>query len=40
MILYRNLTVIVEAPKSIKPEYGRDFELGVYITDIKEQAVR
>lgn len=40
MILYHGSNVIVETPKIIKTEYGRDFGFGFYVTDIKEQAVR
>lgn len=40
MILYHGSNVIVETPKIIKTEYGRDFGFGFYTTDIKEQAVR
>ena len=40
MILYHGSNGIVETPKIIKTEYGRDFGFGFYTTDIKEQAVR
>lgn len=40
MILYHGSNVIVDTPKVIKTEYGRDFGFGFYTTDIKEQAVR
>lgn len=39
MILYHGSTVVVEMPKIIKTEYGRDFGFGFYTTDIKSQAV-
>lgn len=40
MILYHGSDVIVETPKIIKSESGRDFGFGFYTTDIKEQAIR
>ena len=40
MILYHGSNVIVEKPKILESEYGRDFGFGFYTTDIKEQAVR
>jgi len=40
MILYHGSTVVVENPKIIKSEIGRDFGFAFYTTDIKEQAVR
>lgn len=40
MILYHGSNVIVENPKIIKTELGRDFGFGFYTTDIKEQAIR
>ena len=40
MILYHGSNVIVEHPKIITSEYGRDFGSGFYTTDIKDQAVR
>ncbi len=40
MILYHGSNVVVETPKIIKTETGRDFGHGFYTTDIKEQAVR
>ncbi len=40
MILYHGSNVIVDSPKIIKTEFGRDFGFGFYTTDIKEQAVR
>jgi hypothetical protein len=40
MILYHGSTLIVDKPRIIITEYGRDFGPGFYTTDIKEQAVR
>lgn len=40
MILYHGSNMIVEIPKIIKSEHGRDFGFGFYTTDIKEQAMR
>lgn len=40
MILYHGSNVVVEAPKIIRAEIGRDFGFGFYTTDIKDQAVR
>ncbi len=40
MILYHGSNVIVDSPKIIKTELGRDFGFGFYTTDIKDQAVR
>lgn len=40
MILYHGSNVIVENPKIIKTEQGRDFGCGFYTTDIKAQALR
>lgn len=40
MILYHGSNVIVDSPRIIKTEYGRDFGFGFYTTDIKAQAVR
>lgn len=40
MILYHGSNLIVESPRIIKTEYGRDFGFGFYTTDIKEQAIR
>lgn len=40
MILYHGSNVVVEAPKIIRAEIGRDFGFGFYATDIKDQAVR
>lgn len=40
MILYHGSNVIVDSPKIIKTELGRDFGFGFYTTDIKEQAIR
>jgi hypothetical protein len=40
MILYHGSTAIIDKPRIITAEYGRDFGAGFYTTDIKEQAVR
>jgi hypothetical protein len=40
MKLYHGSTVIVDAPRILKTEIGRDFGAGFYTTGIKEQAVR
>jgi hypothetical protein len=40
MVLYHGSTVIVQEPKVIKNEIGRDFGFGFYTTDIRGQAVR
>jgi hypothetical protein len=40
MIVYHGSTIIVDKPQIIITEYGRDFGIGFYTTDIKEQAVR
>jgi hypothetical protein len=40
MKLYHGSTVIVDAPRIIKTEFGRDFGAGFYATHIKDQAVR
>lgn len=40
MILYHGSNLIVETPKIMKSEHGRDFGFGFYTTDIKEQAIR
>ena len=40
MILYHGSTVVVENPVIIRTEQGRDFGLGFYTTDIREQAIR
>ena len=40
MILYHGSNVIVEQPKIIKSEKGRDFGFAFYLTPIKEQAER
>lgn len=40
MILYHGSSVIVENPKIVRSEIGRDFGYAFYTTDIKEQAVR
>lgn len=40
MILYHGSTEIIEFPKIIKTEVGRDFGFGFYTTTIKEQAER
>jgi hypothetical protein len=38
--IYHGSTVAVEAPQIILSEKGRDFGVGFYTTDIKEQAIR
>lgn len=40
MILYHGSNVIVEKPRIITSEAGRDFGFGFYTTDIKDQAIR
>ena len=40
MILYHGSNVVVERPKIIKTELGRDFGFGFYTTDIKDQGIR
>jgi len=40
MIIYHGSTDIVEYPRIIESELGRDFGAGFYTTDIKEQAIR
>jgi hypothetical protein len=40
MILYHGSGVIVHNPKIIKLNTGKDFGVGFYTTDIKEQAIR
>lgn len=40
MILYHGSTSIVEKPKIIESDIGRDFGFGFYTTNIHEQAVR
>ncbi|GHV78045.1 hypothetical protein AGMMS49942_28660 [Spirochaetia bacterium] len=40
MIVYHGSTVIVDKPQIIITEYGRDFGVGFYTTDIWDQAVR
>ena len=40
MILYHGSTVVVDHPKIIKSEVGRDFGFAFYTTDIREQAIR
>jgi hypothetical protein len=40
MKLYHGSTVIVDAPRILRAEIGRDFGTGFYTTGIKEQAVR
>jgi hypothetical protein len=40
MKLYHGSTLIVDSPRIIKSEQGRDFGTGFYTTGIKEQAVR
>jgi hypothetical protein len=40
MRLFHGSTVIVEHPRIIESERGRDFGAGFYTTDIREQAVR
>ncbi|MDR3295643.1 MAG: DUF3990 domain-containing protein [Clostridiales Family XIII bacterium] len=38
--IYHGSTLAVERPQIIASEYGRDFGVGFYTTDIKEQAIR
>lgn len=38
--MYHGSTIVVDHPKIIKSEIGRDFGFAFYTTDIKEQAVR
>ena len=40
MILYHGSTVIVDVPRIIVSEAGRDFGTGFYTTDIKQQATK
>lgn len=40
LILYHGSTVLVENPRILKSERGRDFGFAFYTTDIREQAVR
>jgi hypothetical protein len=40
MKLYHGSTVIVDTPRIIKTEIGRDFRTGFYATGIKDQAIR
>ncbi|MBQ3266196.1 MAG: DUF3990 domain-containing protein [Ruminococcus sp.] len=40
MIIYHGSNVIVENPRIITSEAGRDFGFGFYTTDIKDQAIR
>jgi hypothetical protein len=40
MKLYHGSTLVVDNPRIIKSEQGRDFGAGFYIIGIKEQAVR
>jgi hypothetical protein len=40
MTLYHGSTLVVDTPRIIKSEQGRDFGTGFYTTDIREQAVR
>ncbi|MDR2429063.1 MAG: DUF3990 domain-containing protein [Candidatus Margulisbacteria bacterium] len=40
MFLYHGSTIIVAKPQIVVTEYGRDFGVGFYTTDIKEQAAR
>ncbi|MDR3302308.1 MAG: DUF3990 domain-containing protein [Spirochaetaceae bacterium] len=40
MTLFHGGTMIIQTPEIIKTEYGRDFGVGFYTTDIKEQSVR
>ncbi len=40
MILFHGGTDIVDVPKLIKTDIGRDFGCGFYTTDIKTQAIK
>ena len=40
MTLYHGSTILVDKSQILITEYGRDFGVGFYTTDIKEQAVR
>jgi len=40
MIIYHGGTNIIEVPKILQSDKGKDFGTGFYTTDIKEQAVR
>jgi hypothetical protein len=40
MKLYHGSTIIVDVPRIIKTEAGRDFGTGFYTTGIKDQAIR
>jgi hypothetical protein len=40
MKLYHGSTVIVETPRILKTEIGRDFGAGFYTTGIKDQAIK
>lgn len=40
MILYHGSGIIVDNPRIIQADVGRDFGFGFYTTDIKEQAIR
>ncbi|MDR3365183.1 MAG: DUF3990 domain-containing protein [Clostridiales Family XIII bacterium] len=38
--IYHGSTAIIEKPQILPAEYGRDFGIGFYTTDIREQAIR
>jgi hypothetical protein len=38
--IYHGSTIIVENPRILSAEYGRDFGVGFYTTDIRDQAIR
>ena len=40
MIIYHGSTEILQAPRILQIDKGKDFGTGFYTTDIKEQAVR
>jgi hypothetical protein len=40
MILYHGGTNIVESPRIITESIGRDFGVGFYLTDMREQAIK
>lgn len=40
MIIYHGGTEIVEVPRIIKSDIGRDFGAGFYTTDVEDQAIR
>lgn len=40
MVVYHGGTEIIEIPRIIRSDVGRDFGVGFYTTDIEEQAIR